>query len=75
MLLPNFFSKEEAPVYELPQKNFKTNKENDLSVDNKKEKVSFLSKTVNTPNLRSKSFCIEESTPRDGCINNRSRYI
>lgn len=37
MLLPGFFDKEEKAVYESPQKNFKTNKENGLSIDNKNE--------------------------------------
>ena len=50
MLLPGFFDKEEKAVYESLQKNSKINKENDLSIDNKNEKVSFLNKVASTPN-------------------------
>ena len=55
MLLPGFFDKEEKAVYESPQKNFKTNKENGLSIGNKNDKVPFLKKVVTTPDLVTKS--------------------
>ena len=55
MLLPGFFDKEEKAVYESPQKNFKTNKENCLSIGNKNDKVPFLKKVVTTPDLVTKS--------------------
>lgn len=50
MLLPGFFDKEEKAVYESLQKNSKINKENDLSIYTKNEKVSFLNKVASTPN-------------------------
>lgn len=55
MLLPGFFDKEEKAVYESPQKNFKTNKENGLSIGNKNDKVPFFKKVVTTPDLVTKS--------------------